>query len=234
MRLVFVGILLFTGLLSIGTPVHAEEQAALDLSGPIYGLLSSRLSQSYPGAHIGFVGQVRWVRGEAPSRVTQVQVLRETGNGDVHFLARGASGDAEGIIGFSADMKAWAPIRRIMPGEALHAELFKLQDVNTAQGMAREYRGVFLPVNSDLETLEARQTLLEGQYTLSTGVQRIPDIKRGDMVRIQMRSGDLMLSTSGQAEEPGYLDGPIRVMIQKSKRTLSGTLVAKGTVEVKL
>ena len=197
-------------------------------------LVIARLSQSYPGAHINLAGNIRWVRGEAPTGVSQIQVLRETGNGDVQFLARGLSGDSEVIIGFSADMSALAPIRRIIPGEALHAELFKLQEVNVAQGMAREYRGVFLPVASDLERLEARQTLLEGQFTLSSGVQRIPDIKRGEMVRIQMRSGEVLLSTLGQAEEPGYLDGPIHVMIQKSKRSLSGTLIAKGTVEVRL
>jgi flagella basal body P-ring formation protein FlgA len=88
--------------------------------------------------------------------------------------------------------------------------------------------------DAELMHLESRQTILQGQFITSSAVQRIPDIRRGDSVRIRMISGGLAVSTQGTAEEPGYINGKMRVMANKSKREFVGELSADGVVEVKL
>ena len=47
---------------------------------------------------------------------------------------------------------------------------------------------------TDIAHLEARQTILEGQTLLSSAVERIPDVRRGDSVRVQLVSNGIMLS----------------------------------------
>jgi len=131
-------------------------------------------------------------------------------------------------------MPAFVAKRRVLPGERLVRDTFDQREIDVSQGMARESRGLLLDRGVALETLEARQTILEGSYALSSAVQRVPDVKRGEAVQLRMRSGSVLLSTQGQAEEPGYLEGQIRVMSQKTKRSLVGKLVATGVVEVQL
>lgn len=141
---------------------------------------------------------------------------------------------SEGWISFASWTVAKVSTRRVRPGEPINSNYFISQKINLATGLAHEYRGVIISADSDLSRLEATQTILEGQFLMSSAVQRSPDIRRGDSIRIHLVSGELTLTTTGFAEEPGYLDKQIRVMTTKSKRELSGLLQEGGIVEVKL
>jgi flagella basal body P-ring formation protein FlgA len=103
-----------------------------------------------------------------------------------------------------------------------------------AAGQPFEYRGVILNKDVDVRGLESRQTILEGQFVTSTAVQRVPDVRRGDAVRIHLVSEGLSLVTTGAADEPGFLDGQVRVITSKSKRQLVGRLQRDSVVEVRL
>jgi flagella basal body P-ring formation protein FlgA len=91
-----------------------------------------------------------------------------------------------------------------------------------------------LSPSEDLSRLEARQTLLEGGFVTSSAVRRIPDLRRGDVVRLEVLSGEVRLSTAAQALESGNLNQRIRVQASKSKRELVGVVREGGVVEVKL
>jgi flagella basal body P-ring formation protein FlgA len=93
---------------------------------------------------------------------------------------------------------------------------------------------VILDQSSDITKLQARQTLIEGQPLLSSAVERVPDVRRGDFVRVKIVSNGLTLSAQATASEPGYLNGPVRVLTAQTKRELSGKLISSGVVEVKL
>jgi flagella basal body P-ring formation protein FlgA len=125
-------------------------------------------------------------------------------------------------------------LKRIHPGEKLSRGEFQIQPINIAQGLAYQYRGVMLGSKEKIEGLEARQTILEGQYPLTSGVERIPDIRRGDTVELKIVSGTIRLSTMGQVQEPGYLGESVRVLTRKAKKELVGKLRAGGIVEVRL
>ena len=128
----------------------------------------------------------------------------------------------------------WIALKRVYPNEKLNKKDFRLQEINVSSGLAHEYRGNFLSKDADLNQLEARQSILEGGFVLSSGVQKTPDIRRGEAVQIRMISGGVVISLSGTAEEPAYLDQPVRVMTQQTKKSLLGKLGENHRVEVQL
>jgi flagella basal body P-ring formation protein FlgA len=202
-------------------------------------LAREQLEQAYPGARIAVaIGEVSCPGGEAPRNAAKATLALDSGRGYARFALQGAGIQAQSVtecwVRFSALMPAWVAKRRILPGEKLSQDSFERKEIDVAQGMAREMRGLLLTTDLTQVALESRQTILEGQPALSNAVQQTPDIRRGDALRIRMLSGGVILSTAGTAEEPAYLQSPVRVITQKSKRQLVGKLVESGVVEVRL
>jgi len=194
--------------------------------------LRQELAKTYTDATISFSAPARWTAGQPPEVISALEILSESPRGEIQFQVNG--GVAAGTATFAAWKEVWISKRRVLPGERLKAEDFVPQKINIAAGMARDVRGLILGKEIDLSMMESRQTVLEGQFILSSAVQRVPDVRRGEAVRVRLVSGDVAISTPGTAEEPAYLDQQVRVMTQKSKRVLLGTLRKDGIVEVKL
>jgi flagella basal body P-ring formation protein FlgA len=198
--------------------------------------LKREISKHYGGAVINLLQDVQWDKGQGPQVFTKITVLGDDGKGNLNFSTRHSSGEVEskGWVNIAAWMPVQVAIKRIRPGESLKGEMFSTQTIDVSRGVGYEYRGVLFPSQSTVQGLETAQTVLEGQFLTSSAVQRVPDIRRGDSVRIRLISGDLLLTTSGIAGEPGYYNGKIRVITGKSKRELSGLLQPSGIVEVRL
>jgi flagella basal body P-ring formation protein FlgA len=199
-------------------------------------LLQNELKKAYNGAEINLMTEARWVRGSLGDSPVSVKLLGDDSKGNAHFLLSDLDPNksAEGWIGFSAWLPARIAITRIKPGQLISDELFLTQKVNVAVGQAKDYRGIILTEHVELKGLEAIQTVLEGQFLTTAAVQRVPDVRRGDSVRIHVITGGLSLTTIGVAEEPSYLHRTLRVMTGKNKRELVGMLLPGGIVEVKL
>ncbi|OFZ78242.1 MAG: flagella basal body P-ring formation protein FlgA [Bdellovibrionales bacterium RIFOXYD1_FULL_53_11] len=204
-----------------------------DATDRLDSLIQSALAKNYPGARIEITGAVRWIEGSLPADPAQVRILGDIGRGEARFSVQGEE-EVIGDVRFAAWMPAQVAVRRVMPGERLAPEMFSLQDVNVAAGMAREYRGVILKKEAELSRLEARQTILEGSFAMTAAVQKIPDVRRGDQVRVRLVSGSISLITMGTAAEPAYVAGRVRVIAGKIKKELTGRLSAPGVVEVQL
>lgn len=198
-----------------------------------YTQAQAELESQYPGAKIEWQSQARVVRGQVPAVISRVILTQDTGRGEAVFTLQGES-EAEVVIGFAAQITGLYPRRRIQPGEKLSQDLFVQRPINVSMGMAREMRGVVLRPDTDMSKLESRQTLLEGQFVVSTAVQKVPDVRRGEVVKVRLISGDIELLTSGTADEPSQFDQLLRITTIKSKRTLMGRLQADGSVEVRL
>ncbi len=223
-----------------GVPVGNLEASApddrADVTDLICARLKSELAKLYPGAKIELTGSLRWTRGKLPGELDSLSFRGEDSRGNAYFGVNTASSDsgADGWVSFAAWVPARISVRRIHPGERLSPELFATQDVNIAVGQAHEYRGILLDKSVPITGLQTRQTILEGGLLLSSAVERIPDVRRGDFVRILLQSGGLSLTTTGTAEEPAYLNDQVRVMAAKTKRELVGKLTPGGIVEVSL
>jgi flagella basal body P-ring formation protein FlgA len=208
-------------------------------------LIKNSIARNFNGARIELLSSMQWVRGSfSPSqisRATEVLFLDEDGRGTAHLSVsnkneRNSSHgiSAEGWVHFSAWIPAKISLRRIKPAELLTPDMFITQELNISTGQGHEYRGVLLPDSVSVAGLETIQSVLEGQFLVSSAVQRVPDVRRGDSVRVHLISGGLTLSTLGVAEEPSYLNRQVRVMTGKNKRELLGQLQADGVVEVNL
>jgi flagella basal body P-ring formation protein FlgA len=200
--------------------------------------IKKEIANAYPGAKIEIIGPVRWLKGPVPQQ-GRVTFLGENGRGEADIQIRGVTEDdmmatAEGMIPYTATVKAYIATKRIGPGEKIDPKSFEKKDVDVSRGQARELRGVIFPSEDSLKGLEARQTILEGQFLTSTAVQKTPDIKRGDLVNIRVISGGLIVDVQGTAEESAYLEGQVRVLAMKTKRELVGFLKPGSVVEVNL
>lgn len=208
-----------------------------DSAGSVSEMVREAIAQRFPGARIDLGGSID-LRGFSPTggRV-RAEILSESAPGQAQFVIKGAqSGEVRhmGTVSFSAWMPAWVALKRIPPNERLSADVFVQQEVNVADGQARDLRGMILGPETQFGSLETRQTILEGNYALSNAVVKTPDVRRGDAVRIRLTAGGVVLSTTGTASEPGYLENSVRVITSKGKRELVGRLIENGTVEVRL
>jgi len=173
-------------------------------------------------------------------RAVRAAIIAENASGEARVLVTGfragTTGEqsAEYRVKYAAWVKGWSPARRLAPGEALSGDAVEIRDINVAEGLAHEYRGALLGIAEDVSRLEASQTLLPGSFIPVSGVRRIPDLRRGDAVTLEVRSGGVRLTTSALALEPGTLQQKVRVQSQKGRREFLGVLREGSRVEVTL
>jgi flagella basal body P-ring formation protein FlgA len=232
-------------LIALGSALHPPAQAMdatqdhdseSDPQAQLIDKLSQSISARYPGAKVSVGARINWSHRSSGEKIQGVSLLGETSRGEMMFAVTGADGrrDGDGWVEFSAWTTARVAVKRLHPGDRLSAEMFSLQEINVAAGQPHELRGVILEADAPVNGLEARQSVLEGQLLLSSSVQRIPDVRRGDMVSVHLVSNGLSLQTQGTATEPAYSGGPVRVSVSKTKREIVGKLGTNGVVEVKL
>ena len=215
------------------TAAHASVSEAIQRS------VAERLGAN----RVEILGAPVVAAGQALDDAEAASVLEENARGEIRVLVRGWKGkgagprvaaQAEYRVRVAAWVLGWVAGRRVLPGEALAVDALKVQEINVAEGMAHEYRGILLAPTEDLSRLEARQTLLEGGFVTSSAVRKIPDLRRGDVVRLEILSGGIRLSTSAQALEPASTQQRVKVQTVKAKRELVGVLKEGGIVEVTL
>lgn len=229
--------LLFKFLLGFGfgLALSVIGNAAEKNENIIENALRDELGKRFARAEITFLTGSTFPVEQEKLNFKQVRILSEAGSGTVDYSAIYSDGSsAIGQARFSAMVPTFVALKRIRPGDKLARGDFQIQSVNVAQGLAYQYRGVMFNANDTVDGLQARQTILEGQYPLTSGIEKVPDIRRGDVVQVKILSGDVALTTMGIVQEPGYLEQNLRVMTQKTKKELVGQLKKGGIVEVSL
>lgn len=208
---------------------HAADTSQLSFQSE----LKKVIEKNYMGARIEFQSSITWAQGEAPTETSPIKILTDNQRGNVIFSV-GSENPTVGTVNYSAWVSAPIAKRRIQPGEKLNKDLFQIREVNVSQGLDREYRGIILDPATDFSKLEARQTILEGQYPVTTGVQKMPDVRRGDVVQVKVHTGSVILTTQGIAQEISYINENVRILTAKTKKEMIGKLQADNQVEVHL
>ncbi len=172
-------------------------------------------------------------------RFDRVRLVEDRANGTALFEVTGRTPSGLEKIElvqtpYSAWKKVLIPNRRIYPNTKLQESDFRITEMNVASGPIREYRGVLLTADAPMGHLQTRQTLLEGRFVTTSSVERQPDVRRGDTVRLDLVSGDLTLSTQATASENGSVGDRIRVMAPKTKKEVVGIVRDDHSVEVAL
>jgi len=222
-------------------PAFSAESSTSHSQG-LSELIRSALEERISGADIRIPSLDR-LCDQSPisdyATITKVRLVEDRPNGIALFEISGSGTEGQSRTDlvqtpYSAWKKVLVPIRRINPNSKLKSEDFRTIEINVATGSAREYRGVLASPDLQIDGLQSRQTLLENQFVTTSAIERQPDLKRGDLVRLDLVSGELTLSTQATASETGSVGDRIRVMTTKSKKEVVGTIREDHAVEVRL
>jgi len=195
--------------------------------------MSLEVRKNFPKGRIEF----RNLRGlsEAELQETQkIRLVRDNRKG--HLTFRGELKDRTVTFYTQFSVYRTTPVARVRvsPQQPLQGEQFNLQEVEVTTGMARQMKDLMFESIENLRGKESTQTILPGHYPLQSGVRKIPDIRRGEVVNLRMISGGLILSVPATASQDGHVSDVIKVMTQRTKKVLSGKITPQKMVEVTL
>ena len=162
------------------------------------------------------------------SKEDVIRNVQEAGPGKFTFLIGETSGTAK--------VKVWRMLytarSRLSPHHVLRDADLELKRVNLLDPQVRPLRTVLLREDSKISSLETRQTILAGQFITDPAVRKIPDIQRGEIVRVEMHSGRLRLRSNGKANEEAYIGDEVHITVDATKKNITGKVIDKGLVEV--
>ena len=119
------------------------------------------------------------------------------------------------------------PKRLISAGATISADDLEWQPVHL-----RRLAGNSLTDAEQLIGRVAKRPLKAGQILRQSDVAVSPVIRKNDLIRLVVKTGQMTLSVQGKALQDAALGQTIRVMNVNSNRQLSGTVVDAGTVAV--
>ena len=217
----------------------AQSDASPSLS--LSSLVKKALENKIPKAEIQIPSLDKVEKSAAIADFDQIKTVRlieEKANGIAILEVVGLIGEKESSQVIQTPYEAWVNVpvatRRIYPNTKLKEEDFKVQQVNVASGPAREYRGVMVSAETNFDQMESAQSILEGQYVVSSAIRKQPDVRKGDMVKLELVSGELTLVTQAQVQEPASIGERVRVLTTKTKKEIVGKVKEDHSVEVEL
>jgi flagella basal body P-ring formation protein FlgA len=162
--------------------------------------------------------------------IDSVRLVEDKINGVAVFEVMGANRQDQPISQtVQTPYEAWInvpfAIHRVYPNAKLKTADFRFKEMNVASGNIRDYRGVLASAQTNFDNMESRQTILENQFVTAQAIQKQPDLRRGDMVKLQLVSGELSLTTQGIH---------VKVLTVQTKREITGIVMNDHSVEVNL
>jgi flagellar basal body P-ring formation protein FlgA len=121
---------------------------------------------------------------------------------------------------------AWVARHNLSPGDILRSDDVEVKSLTQPTPDA-------LPTSRDLVGLEIKRRVYSGHPVGSHDVGSPTTIKVGTPVDVRWESGDLSLILRGSALESGAVGDQIRVLNPTTSRTVRGTILEDGTVEVR-
>jgi flagella basal body P-ring formation protein FlgA len=120
----------------------------------------------------------------------------------------------------------WHATRTLMPGDVLAAD-----DV-VAGAMVRPVPDA-VPASREIVGLEVKRRLFNGRILTSHDIGARSAVKSSSQVEVIWKVAGLSLELQGRALEDGALGDEIRVLNPMSSRTIRGTVVGDGMVEMR-
>ncbi len=136
----------------------------------------------------------------------------------LQFAAAGAT---------AAEPVAVIPKQIIYPGDTVEAHMLEIVKV-TNKRIRRDYASAMAQV----EGMVARKTLLPGRVIPVSSVREPYVVERGSVVTMVFSQGGLTITAPGTPLKPGSIGDFIRLRNVNTGVTVSGTVMADGTVRV--
>ena len=227
-------ILAFFGLLYAGVTYASADGDAVNepaelqaKTAKLKSKVAQHIQKSFLDCRVEIDGPVHWT-AKLPKNWNAFKFMNVTGKGEAHFQV----GLTTAKVRFRAFKWVYVAKSRIRPGTRLTEELVEKKEVDVSSGFNSQYRAMMLGAKEKIEELETKQTILEGHVALSTGLKKVPDVRRGQNVRVKIKSGLLSITTSGAAQKDALAGDILRVQLRKTKKMLVGKLSKDGSIEV--
>jgi flagella basal body P-ring formation protein FlgA len=204
------------------------------VSYPRLNPIIRQLEQQFPSAKIEI---------EASEALQELlSLIREKSDVAIRLSGSTAAGEALVEAGdrifkipFSARVEAIAAIDRILSRKEVTKGSVQFIELDLARAPHRNLRGQLLrPEKLGQQTYLARQTLQPGKPILTHAVRIRPSVARGDIVKVNLSSGGLKLSTRGKIQSDAMTGERVKVIAYPTKRPFEGVLDQNHTVEVEL
>ena len=131
---------------------------------------------------------------------------------------------AAALPAFADDV--WHATRTLMPGDTVRAE-----DV-VAHAPVRPVPDA-VPASQAVIGLEVKRRLSDGRVLTGRDVGPRSAVKSNTPVNVVWKDGGLSLELAARALEPGAIGDEIRVLNTMTSRTIRGTVVGDGMVEIR-
>lgn len=142
------------------------------------------------------------------------------------------AGRTERVMSVTADVRYFRPVlvatRNIRRGEKLLADLFEVQERDVTR-----LRDGYFDLDAVLEGMQARRPLGFNDILSRDHVQKIPVVRRGDVLSLVLEAGNMQITTRATALKAGGVGDRIRVRNADSGKILEGVVADARTVEVR-
>jgi flagella basal body P-ring formation protein FlgA len=127
----------------------------------------------------------------------------------------------------SAYRPTMVAVRNLARLERLNADDTRVEERDVA-GLSAE------PVSAEilLSSMRARQMLAAGQTLLKTDVEPAPSVVRNQEIQVQVRSGGVVIETSGIAMQEGHVGDRVSVRNPGSQKDYLAQVISEGVVMV--
>lgn len=121
--------------------------------------------------------------------------------------------------------EVWHAVHTLVPGDVVrNADV----SIETSSGRVQDA----VPATTQIVGLEVKRRIYAGHDVAARDVGTPTAVKAGTMITVLWKSGDLSLELGGRALDAGSIGDEIRVLNPTSLRTIRGTVVGDGMVEV--
>ena len=87
------------------------------------------------------------------------------------------------------------------------------------------------PISKDLETI---RFIPEGTILKKAMYEKRPDLQRGEVVQVKLKNGNITVKLSGKTRNKGNIGEIIKVALDNSRQTFSGTINSDKSILVEL
>lgn len=201
-------------------------------------MIQYNLTQRYPGAEIELIGAITVDGNGLPTQNQTIQYQGDTQAGHANFVVSGKFNHQPVQAKVSAQYKAWMqiyyPNQKIRPRQLIEKDQFVLNRIDMSLNKNRAYVGLYVDKRFKFKDIRTRQTILPGRPLLKSAIEKVPDVAKGEHIRLRLMSGQLTLVTRGVVQESAYEGAQVKVTVDQTKKILTGRLVQDKTVEVTL
>lgn len=128
-------------------------------------------------------------------------------------------------------IRAFAPVLRLNADVPAGASLSSA-DVSIEERDVAALSGAYWPAQETLQAVRTRQAIPAGSVLLRSQFEALPDVERGDRVSLRVSAGTVVIETTAEALQDGWVNRSVRVRPAHGTDTVLARVVRSGLVEI--